>query len=113
MAPQAIVELIKKEERRNQEMGEAMLNNFTDKTRNALNSEFLDNIEQIIVHHLEVFLAPPTALAVASSIVNDMRGQLTDAINDTQDNAIKIVERYTNHFSSQIKQAIKHMNKEA
>ena len=109
----AILDIIKKEERRNQEIGQAMLNNFSIKTRDVLGDDFLNNVEQIIARHLESFLAPPTAMAVASSITESLRGELTDMINETQDNAIQIVERYTNHFSLQIKQAIKNMHKEA
>jgi len=105
-------EIIKKEERRNQEIGQAMLSNFSDKTRTALSDDFLGSIEQIIARHVEGFLDPMSAMAVASSITDSLRGELTDMINETQDNAIRIVERYTNHFSLQIKQAIKNMNKE-
>ena len=105
-------EIIKKEERRNQEIGQAMLSNFSDKTRTALSDDFLGGIEQIIARHVEGFLDPMSAMAVASNITESLRGELTDMINETQDNAIRIVERYTNHFSLQIKQAIKNMSKE-
>jgi hypothetical protein len=113
MAPTAVAEIIKKEERRNQEIGQAMLTNFSDKTRTALNDDFLGSVEQTIARHIESFLDPMSAMAVAANITESLRGELTDMINETQDNAIRIVERYTNHFSSQIKQAIKNMYKEA
>jgi hypothetical protein len=112
MATSAVTEIITKEKRKNQMLGKAMLSNFSSKTRDTLNPEFLDNIEQMVVHHLESFLPPQAAMAVASKIVNDMRGVLTDMINDTQDNAIRLVEDYTSHFSMQIKNAIKNYDKE-
>jgi hypothetical protein len=112
MASTSVAEIIKKEERRNQEIGQAMLSNFSDKTRTALSDDFLGSVEQIIARHVEGFLDPMSAMAVASNITESLRGELTDMINETQDNAIRIVERYTNHFSLQIKQAIKNMNKE-
>jgi len=112
MATQLVAEIIKKEQRRNQEIGQAMLSNFSDNTRTVLSDEFLGNIEQTIARHIENFLDPRSAIAVAANITESLRGELTDMINETQDNAIRIVERYTNHFSSQIKQAIKNYNKE-
>lgn len=112
MTSALVAEIIKKEERRNQEIGQAMLNNFSDKTRTALSDDFLGSVEQTIARHVESFLDPMSAMAVAANITESLRGELTDMINETQDNAIRIVERYTNHFSLQIKQAIKNMNKE-
>jgi hypothetical protein len=104
--------LISKEQSRNSRLGASMLESFVNQTRSTLSPEFLNNVEQIVARHLESFLAPQTALSVASSIIEDMRGELTDMINDTQDNAIRLVETYTSHFSAQIKNAIKNYNSE-
>lgn len=112
MTPSVVSKIISKEQRKNQAVAESMLSSFSNKTRQALSPEFLDTVEQIIVHHLEEFLPPLAAVAVASKIVNDMRGILTDMINDTQDNAIRLVEDYTSHFVMQIRTAIKNYDKE-
>lgn len=107
----AIKTLIKREESRNEKIGKAMLTNFSDNTRTAT-SQFLETVEEIIARHLEMFLEPLTAIAVASQIAESLHGEFADMVSETQDNAIRIVEKYTSHFSLQIKQAIKQMYKE-
>lgn len=112
MTSTLVKEIITKEQRRNQILGQAMLNNFSDKTRDTLGPEFLDSVEQTIARHLENFLDPLSAISVSANIVESLRGELTDMINETQDNAIRLVEDYTSHFSMQIKKAIKNYDKE-
>jgi len=112
VTPTAVKKIIAAEQRKNKEVAEVMLSSFTNETRQVLDPTFLDNIEQMIARHLESFLPPQAAMAVASNIVNDMRGTLTDMVNDTQDNAIKLVESYTSHFAMQIKRVIKNYDQE-
>lgn len=94
--------LLKREFAKNEIIKTNTIGAFRDKTQQLLGHELLDSIAQTISMHLYNYIPVTVADAEVTNIMESINGEIVDAMAETIENALRMIDRNNNHTAATI-----------